>query len=112
MKPSNATKLFWGSAIALSTAILAPLPASAQTAAPTQPGTAETTIPDTTAPTTVTPDTTTASDGDGFDWDWLGLLGLIGLAGLAGRKSPDRSYDRPDATIDPNISTTRPDYRR
>ncbi|MFM7425999.1 MAG: WGxxGxxG family protein [Elainella sp.] len=75
MKFSNASKLFWGGVIAISTAALAPLPASAQTT--TQPGTAETTVPGT---------TDISDDDDGSDWGWLGLLGLIGLAGLAGRK--------------------------
>lgn len=104
MKFSNVSKVFWGGVIAISTAALAPLPVSAQTTAPTQPGTAETTIPNTT--------TTDVSDDDGSDWGWLGLLGLLGLAGLAGRKSADRRYERTDTTLDPTISTTRSDYNR
>lgn len=29
--------------------------------------------------------TNAATDNDGFDWGWLGLLGLLGLAGMRNR---------------------------
>lgn len=35
--------------------------------------------------------TTAATDDDGFDWGWLGLLGLFGLAGARNR---NRERDR------------------
>lgn len=108
MKFSKVNKFVWGSIIAMSAAAIAPLPASAQTTAPTQPGTAETTIPGT---GTTDIDTDVDNADDGFDWGWLGLIGLAGLAGLAGRKSSDHTY-RSDANVDPNISTTRSEYRR
>lgn len=97
MKLSILNKALWGSAVAVSVALLPfALPAKAQT--DTTPGST------TTAPTDDTG--VVESEDDGFDWGLLGLLGLAGLAGLARKKDDRTVYHDP---INP-AATTRSDY--